>query len=870
MIGYRRLILAAALLPLVGQPLPLVGQDSSQATGRPAATDAPPAPSVYLGHPVGADFRLAGWDTITGYFNRLALASPLVRVDTLGVTTRGRPFVALTLTAPENMERLEEIRREQAKLADPRRLAEGELEGLLERQPAVVVISHNIHSTEIASSQGVMELAYWLAADAELAQVLRDVVVILIPSVNPDGQQRVVDWYRRTVGTPYEGSRMPWLYHHYIGHDNNRDFFMLTQVESRMVNDLLYRRWFPEVVYDVHQMGNRGARFFVPPFDDPANPNIDPLLVRSISLFGLQISTDLEAAGKAGVVNGERFDLWWHGGMRTVPARHNMIGILSEAASARLASPIFQEPGQADRQPDAGVNYPHAWPGGWWRIRDIIDYQLIASRAVIELAALQRRRLIRNFVTLGRRAVEAGRSVPPFAYVIPHRQRDAGSAATMLEVLREGAVEVHRATAAFQADGIEYAAGDWVVLMAQPYRAHAKDLLERQSYPDRRLYPGGPPDTPYDATGWTLPLQMGVDVVEVRTPFEAALELEREPIRPPAGRVAGSGPAFIIEPTTNAANRAIHRALRDGARVALLSEPRESGGRLWPAGSAILQGDGVGRSLEELAAEQGLSAESFRGAASGYLLQTPRLGLYQPWTASMDEGWTRWVLEGWELPYRTVHDAEIRAGGLRARYDVIILPDLSSSSIVEGRRPGTVPAEYEGGIGSVGIKAIRDFVRAGGTLICFDGSSDFAIEHLGVRVKDVRPPFSEQRSGEAFYAPGSLLSVTLDTSHPIAYGMPDEAAVLYSNSAIFEIPNNARDIRAVARYPEAGQLLSGYALNGDFLSGKAALVEATVGDGRVILFGFRPQHRGQTHETFKLVFNAVYRGVARGPERLSF
>ncbi len=871
MIAHRRLILAAAVLMLAGPVRPLTGQDPhATTTGQPTVADAPLPPSTYLGHPVGADFRLAGWDTITGYLNRLALASPLVRVDTLGVTTRGRPFVAVTLTATENMERLDEIRLDQAKLADPRRLADGELDEQLERQPAVVVISHNIHSTEIASSQGVMELAYSLATDAELVPVLRDVVVILIPSVNPDGQQRVVDWYRRTVGTPYEGVGMPWLYHHYVGHDNNRDFFMLTQVESRMVNDLLYRQWFPEVVYDVHQMGNRGARFFVPPFDDPANPNIDPLLVRSISLFGLQISTDLEAAGKSGVVNGRQFDLWWHGGMRTVPSRHNMIGILSEAASANLASPIFQEPGQADRQPDHGVAYPNPWPGGWWRIRDIIDYQLIASRAVIELAAVQRRRLIRNFVTLGRRAVEAGRSVPPFAYVVPHQQRDPGSAAAMLEVLREGAIEIHRATAAFEADGIGYAAGDWVVLMAQPYRAHAKDLLERQSYPDRRLYPGGPPDTPYDATGWTLPLQMGVEVVDVRTPFEAALELESEPIRPPAGRVAGSGPAFIIEPTTNVANRAIHRALRDGARVALLSEPLESGGRLWPAGSAILQGDAVRASLEELAAEQGLSAESFRGAANGYLLQTPRLGLYQPWTASMDEGWTRWVLEGWELPYRTVHDAEIRAGDLRARYDVIILPDLSTSSIVEGRTPGTVPAEYEGGIGSVGVKALRDFVKAGGTLICFDASSGFAIEHLGLRVKDVRPPSSEQRSGEAFYAPGTLLSVMLDTTHPLAYGMPEEAAVLYSNSAIFQIPNNARGVSAVARYPEAGQLLSGYAINSEFLNGKAALVEATVGDGRVVLFGFRPQHRGQTHETFKLLFNAVYRGIARGPGALEF
>jgi hypothetical protein len=870
------LINARRILPIAGFLLLLsagemIGQADSRTTEPPdTATAILVSPSDYLGYPVGADFKLAGWDSITGYFNQLANASPSLRLDTLGASTRGAPFILATVTAPENMARLEQIRANQAKLADPRMLADGELETLLETQPAVLLIAHNIHSTEIASSQGVMELAYTLVSDPSFGDVLQNVVVLLIPSVNPDGQQMVVDWYSRTIGSPYEGSGMPWLYHPYVGHDNNRDWFMLTQVETRLLNDLLYDRWFPEVVYDVHQMGNRGARFFIPPFADPVNPNIDPLVVRSISLFGVQVSTELEAAGKPGVVTGERFSLWWHGGLRTAPARHNMVGVLSESASARLASPIFQEPGQTDRQPERGVSYPNPWPGGWWRIRDIIDYQLIAARAMMGLAARQRKQLIRNYVELGRRAVEAGESEPPFAYIIPTDQTDVGSAADMLEIIRRGGVEVHQARAPFEADGMAYEASDWVILMAQPYRAHAKDLLEPQSFPDRRLYPGGPPRTPYDATGWTLPLQMGVEAIEVKTAFEADLTQLDGTVQAPAGTVTGSGSTFLVSNAANAANLAIHRTLTSGGQTALLSEPVQAGGREWAVGTVLLQGSEVREILDDLAEEKGLFARSFSGDARGYTIESTRVGLYQPWTASMDEGWTRWVFEQWELPFATIHDAEIRAGDLNVRYDIIVLPDLSPESIKEGRRLGTVPAEYAGGLGEPGTAALRAFVRAGGTLVCFDSSCEFAIDKFGLPVKNVRPSTNEQRSGEAFFAPGSILAVTIDPSQPLAFGMPEEGAVYYSNSPIFEPIEGDDDVTVVARFAQTRQLLSGYAINTDYLAGRAALMEVRSGEGRVVLFGFRPQHRAQSHETFKLLFNAIYRGAVSGPAEVEF
>jgi hypothetical protein len=351
----------------------------------------------------------------------------------------------------------------------------------------------------------------------------------------------------------------------------------------------------------------------------------------------------------------------------------------------------------------------------------------------------------------------------------------------------------------------------------------------------------------------------------VRAPFEADLELVSGPIAPPAGRFDGDGSTYLLDNRSNAANLAIHRILAAGDSVVLLTRPLEAAGRSWPVGSVALSGSAVRATLEELAQSEGLSARASSGPVSGLLVLSPRVGLYQSWTASIDEGWTRWVFDTWDVAYKTVHDAELRAGDLRERYDVLILPDLSAEAIVEGRRRGTVPAEYAGGLGDAGTAAIREFVERGGTLICLDSSCDFAIDALDLPVHNVRPSAAERRSGETFYAPGSILAAEIDVEHPLGFGMPVKTAIYYDNSAVFETEGGGKNVAVVARYPDEDQLLSGYALHADFLRGKAALLEVARGDGRVVLFGFRPQHRGQTQETFKLLFNAVYRGGMQEP-----
>jgi hypothetical protein len=781
-----------------------------------------PTPRSHLGFEVGADRTLADWGQITGYFSKLAAASPAVKLDTLGRTTDGLPMVMATISTPENLRRIDEIRRAQARLADPRGLSAADEARLVAEQPMIVMVQCNIHSTEIASSQMALELAHRLATNDTLQRALKDVVVLLLPSANPDGQQMITDWYRKGVGTKWEGGPMPWLYQKYTGHDNNRDWYMVTQKETRLITDLLYRQWFPEIMYDVHQQGEEGMRLTLPPYIDPIDPNIDPVIVREIGHIGAEMALALEERGKSGVGYGATYDLWWHGGARSTPYRHNMVGLLTEAASVKIATPITLDRtklrgGQRGfARYEKAMNFPNPWPGGTWRLRDIVDYELIAAEALVRMASQQREQYVRNFVRLGRRQLRLADSVGARAYVLPAGQHDAYATHRLVEVLRAGGVEVSEATRAFEAGGQQFGAGSFVVSMAQPYRAHAKDLLEVQRFPRLEQYPGGPPERPYDVTGWTLPYQMGVRAVAVDAAVPAA------GLRPVGDR------------------------------------PRPTCGRA---------GD-----LRNSACYRGLAARvGRRGAGAALPARMPRVALYKPWTANMDEGWTRWVLEEFEFPYTSVTDSAVRAGNLRARFDALVIPDMPLSEIRDGMRAEDVPPQYAGGLGAAGIAQIKAFVEAGGTLVTLDRSAEVATEALGVGVRRVQ---GQRGRGDAardagadsaaprLIAPGSIFRVLVDRAHPVAAGMPDTAAVYFTNSTAFDVaPGGAA--RAIARYPStAGDvLLSGFVQGPEAIAGKAAAVEAPVGRGRVVMLGFRPQHRGQSYGTFRMLFNALLTSV---------
>jgi hypothetical protein len=820
----------------------------------PALARDVPTPASVLGFTPGDDRKLADWPEITAYLHRLDAASDRVRVDEVGQTTDGRPFLIVTVTSEANMARLEEIRRDNLRLADPRGLGDDEAAAILARGKTIVAANYAIHSTEVAGSLTPLLFLQRLAAsDApEVAEMLDRTVLLVIPSHNPDGTDIVTAWYRKTLGTPFEGKGPPVLYQRYTGHDNNRDWYMFTQQESRLTVRQLYDRWRPQVVLDVHQMGEKAARTFLPPYTDPWEPNVDPALRAAVAALGTDVAARLQAEGRTGVVVHALYDAWTPA--RAYPHTHGGVRILSETASARLASPVEVPFESLDREGgyDAKVaswNFPRPWPGGTWRVRDIVDMQLAVSWAVLGHAARNRDFWLRTFLDVNRRA-SARRE--PFAFVLPRDQRDPLSTARLLRVLRDGGVEVHRARAAFDAGKRRYEAGSDVVLMQQPWSAFAKMLLERQRYPDRRAYPGGPPLRPYDVTAHTLPLLLGVQADTVESAFSADLEPVAE-ATPAPGRLEGGGEFFAFV-HGNAGLVALGRLVASGAKVLWTLEGFSDRATTFPAGTFLVPAS-ARASLLPLTRELGLVAHGVTASPPSLVVGKPRVGVYASWVPSMDEGWTRYVLEkDVGMPYTTLRDADVRAGRLRERFDAVVLPSQPPASLLAGHAPGSMPDEYTGGLGTAGVAALRAFVEAGGTLVTLDAASLFAIEQLRLPVANGLATLDSA----SFYCPGAILE-TEATPSPLTHGLERSVPVWFETSPAFDVTSGSVALRYAADDP----LLSGWLLGGAHLKGRAALVEVPLGRGRVVLFGFRPQYRAQSWQTYVPFLNALYLSAAR-------
>lgn len=819
-----------------------------------AQTRAISTPREFFGFELGADRKLADWNQLTEYFNQLDRQSDRIKTQELGKTTEGRPFLLVAISAPQNLARLEEYRQIQLRLSDPRITSDAEAQKLIAQGKTILAITCNIHSTEIASSQTAAEFAYRLATSdsSKVREVLANTIILLVPSLNPDGQQLVTDWYKKYLGTQYEGSGPVTLYHKYVGHDNNRDWYTFTQAETRLTVEKVLNAWRPQIVYDVHQQGANGARIFLPPWIDPVDPNIDPLLVQSMNALGTHAALDLAAAGKTGIQHNGTYDLW-------SPARHYMLyhaglRILSESASARIASPI-EIPATRLAGGRGGEDFtrsswsfPAPWQGGTWRLRDIVDYQLVVFDSIAEHTARYRERYLQNFYQVGKNLVS--RKDWPYAFIVPAEQKDPQATVRLLETLRFGLVEVEKAAEAFEAGGKQYGAGSYVVRLQQPYGGWAKTLLERQRYPDLRLYPGGPPKRPYDVTAQTLPLLFDVAVDTVPTAFTGGKLAKVNAIPTPTGAVTGSASAksYRIAARTNAEIAALFDLLGKGAQV-----QRNAQGAYVTAPRATVEAVASTRGIQ-------ISATTDASPRDGIALKAPRVGIYRGWAQSMDEGWTRWIFENAKLPYESVTDADVRKGGLKQRYDAIILPDQPARAILQGNAAGrggggeeaggAVPPEYIGGIGDEGLANLKEFASQGGTIIALNKASQLITANFTGAPQDVIGAAGEKD----FYCPGSILRVTIDTNHPTAYGAAAETPIFFERSPAFAEISGAKTI---AKYTTDDPLLSGWLLGGAKLKGTSALTEVPVGQGRVILFGFRPQYRAQSEVTYKLLFNSL-------------
>ena len=845
------------------------------------------SPEDFFGHQLGADRKIARWDKIVDYFHKLEEESAKIKILEMGESTEGHPFLVVIISSEENMGNLDRVKEINQEIVDPGDMEEDEVRPLIEEGKAVVIQSMSLHATEIGGTQMAPELAYDLLTgeDEETKRILDNVISIMVPCFNPDGQIMVTDWYNQWLDTQYEGVSTPFLYHKYTGHDNNRDAFMTNIVESQYMADLMFHQWPPQAYQDHHHMGSYGARLYVAPYSDPIHPHGDPLVWRELQWYGSHMAYKLEENGKSGIVNAAIFSGWAHLGFHWIGIYHNIPSMLTESASAKLATPLYVHPEQLKEETGERslvgtrmlphykptTNFPNPWEGGWWRLRDIVEQQKISAWALLDHMARNKETVLWNAYQKAKRQTERGIDDQYTAYVVPKIQHDVGTMELMIEKLMLQNIEIYRAKDSFMADAVVYESGSYIIPLAQPKMGLIKTLLGRTRFPDDSFtrQPDGSPHRPYDTSTDTMAEFMGVEV----HPVEWLSEIELEQVveyESPEGEVDDeSSMGYLLDTRENFAFKAVNILLDKGIGVERITIPLDTGIYELPPGCFVVE-SGHEETLKEIAKETGVVFHALqRLEADKVPIKQLRVGMYQRyWGGNMDEGWTRLCLEQYSFPYRTLLDDDIKKGNLNEEMDVIIIPHDNPALITGGddlkewweenqpRWPmPNYPPEYQSGLGEEGKEALKEFVEKGGKLVCMGESCMYAIETLELDADNV----VKGLDSKDFFCPGSTLNINVNTVHPVAYGMPDEALGLFWHSPAFKIKPNPDNHKysVIATYPDKEILGSGWLIGEKYLADKIAAMEVEKGEGSAVLIGIRPQHRCQTHGTFKLLFNTL-------------
>jgi len=925
--SHRLRAAALALAAVIGLTAGgLDAQEHASAT-RAAAARTVTSPKAQFGFDIGDDYQLANYRQLAEYWRRLDAESDRLSLVEIGRTAEDRPQLMAIVTAPENQKRLARYQEISRRLALAEGLTDAQAKALAAEGKAIVWIDGGLHANEVLGSQQLIETTYRLLRDddEETRRFLRDVVILFVQA-NPDGQDLVADWYMRAADPAKRSmAGLPRLYQKYIGHDNNRDSYMSTQPETANMNRVLYQEWFPQILYNHHQTGPSGTVLFAPPFRDPFNYVFDPLVPVGIDLVGAAMHQRFAAEGKPGATTrrGANYSTWWNGGLRTTAYFHNMIGLLTEAIGSPTPIEIPFVPSRALASGD--LPYPIA--PQTWHFRQSIEYEVTANKAVIDVASRYRETFLYNAYVMGKRAIERGSTdtwtttprrlarvqqrvgdrdagaapvstmggrlgeVPsgyasmlrepadrdPRGYVIPAGQRDFPTAIKFANTLMKTGVTVHRATAAFTAGGKTYPAGSLVVKTAQAFRAHVLDMFEPQDHPDDFAYPGGPPIPPYDSAGWTLAFQMGIAFDRILDGFDGPFERLTAPIDPRAAVPTIAQPAgYLLSAAENDAARVVNRLLARGATV--VRYPKHEAG----PGTWFVSGAAAAAVVTQAASELGVTVTpvASRPAGEAVPIAPARVGLVDEYGGSIPSGWIRWLLEQYEFPFEVVYPSALDAGGLAARYDVLIVADgliappgrrMGGASSID---PASVPEPYRARLGRISaertIPALEAFLQAGGTIVTI-GSSTSLASYLRLPVASAlvaRTPAGERPlRQEEYYVPGSVLRVRVDPSQPLAWGEPDAVDVYFDNSPVFRLGPDAaaRGITPVAWFDSPSPLRSGWAWGQHYLEGGVAIAEARVGKGRLILCGPEITFRAQPHGTFKFLFNALRRDSASRP-----
>jgi len=838
-----------------------------------------PTPTSVIGFTPGDDFKLANYDQSMEYFRKLESVSDNIKLFHAGKTSEGRDWYFSVISSKANLDNLDRYKEIANRLAHPKGLTDADAKALAREGKPFVHIDGGLHASEVAGAQHTITLAYELLSsnDPKIEDILDNVLVMLWPSLNPDGQNMIAEWYASNVGTEYEIAPMPKLYQKYIGHDNNRDAYMLNMIESRVVARN-WREWEPNIIHVHHQSSPFPTRIWLPPFAEPVATQTPPLVAREVNMIGMAMAQALETNGQVGAVHlGTGFDAWYPGYIDYMPMLQNIPAYWTETAGYRYATPKFYSisdfrGSRAELRNESLYSSP--WKGGWWRIGDAVSYMQTASVAVLEYASKYSETVLYNRYQSGRNTIEKYTKEPPYAYFIPQDQRDPVRPVELLRRLAFNGIEISQLSEAVTYNNISYPQGTWVIPMDQEFAELARQLLDVQHYPDLREYPSGPPEQPYDAAGWTLPLIFEVDVIPAKTPLTQAQRAAMQAINvdasdwnndadaytadflpgvgfntstnasailAPAGSVTGSGSTAMLDPKENNSFRFINQALSSNGKVGFVN------------GKYTV--DGISRSnINSWANELSLNVQMTNNVKSTNI--KPRIALYRPFTASMDEGWTRWLFERFGFEFTNIGNADFQMGNLDKRFDVIVFASERSSTFTNGFREGSVPPEYAGGMEASGIRGLDEFVKAGGTLVTLNQSSNFAIGALHLPVKDVTAGVNRKD----YFAGSSILEVETDNTHPVMAGMPNKANVFVSRSPAFTTLDGFEG-QALAKYQKVSSpLRSGYLLGEKYIQGYAASLDVKHGNGHVILLGFTPQWRGQTMGTYRILFNSILYG----------
>ncbi len=801
-------------------------------------------PAESLGRPTGTDYHLADWQQVSSYYKELAQASPRMLLHNAGETTEGREFLYAIISSEENLAQLDKIKQQAALIADPRRAQSSEeLTAAIETGRVILFITPSMHSNEPASTEMGMQLAWQLATEENgpWPLIRERVVVVLLPSLNPDGVDHVSKWYHETKGTHEEGAALLKLYQFYTGHDNNRDWFGLTQQETRLLTKMLYQEWYPQVLWDVHQQGSVRDRFFVPPYRDPLNPNLDPGIVAGVNALGSRALLDMTRAGLTGIATGTSYDNWWNGGNRSVPTRHNILGILTEAASANLATPLFLSSSDL-RDPLNRKTYSPSnkflvpWPGGWWRLGDIQRYQLTFAESLLSSLAREPDYWLRNTAEAAQRTIDTGTHGSPKGWIIPTPQRDLAALARLVDILHSTGVELHTLNQPAEIDLRTHPSGTLIIRRDQPYGNFAKDLLELKTFPEG--------ETPYDVTGWALAPLFGIRVAEYRQSLGAETDMTR--IQPTDNALA----AYPEDSRQNQSSRTL--SLRNAEHWKRLV------GRLKDEIPQAIRIKGTENQVGLAIDSKRLSGENSSDWA--VVEKLPRIGVYAPWRASMDEGWLRWVLDHYEIPFQQVRNETLRAGQLHQLFDVLILPNIPGSVLSRGRTAHDPELPYLGGLLPEGLNALEEFTRNGGRLIACGSASQWLIQQWNLPLQDVT-------TAKDFLCTGSVLrAVPNSQNSEYMFDLPDEMGVMFARSQAWQLPERDKkpanpsafgDFTGLLTFPSHNVLLAGHIEKPETLAGAHAWVTAPVGKGRLHLLGISPHYRGWSQGTFHLLFRAI-------------